>query len=54
MLVTSLRDLYLSSTPRQFTDDFESVEVFNSPGKFCQNFQDWQGLLNQGSGDRDW
>ena len=32
----------------KFTDDFESVEVFNSPGKFCQNFQDWQGLLNQG------
>ena len=34
--------------PEIFTTDFDTVEIFNSPNYFCRNFQDWQGLLNQG------
>lgn len=34
--------------PIAFSTDFDSVEIFNSPKYFCRNFQDWQGLLNQG------
>ena len=37
-----------SLDPLEFSDDFDSVEIFNSPNKFCKNFDDWQGLLNQG------
>jgi hypothetical protein len=31
-----------------FSTDFDTLEIFNSPNYFCRNFQDWQGLLNQG------
>ena len=34
--------------PMIFSADFDTLEIFNSPNYFCKNFQDWQGLLNQG------
>ncbi len=37
-----------SLDPMVFTTDFDTLEIFNSPNYFCKNFQDWQGLLNQG------
>jgi hypothetical protein len=37
-----------SLDPMIFSTDFDTLEIFNSPNYFCKNFQDWQGLLNQG------
>ena len=34
--------------PALFTDDFDTMEVFNSRGVFCRLMADWMGLLNQG------
>lgn len=31
-----------------WTDDFETVEVYNNQGDFCPVLADWLGLLNQG------
>jgi hypothetical protein len=32
----------------RFTTDFDSVEVFNSRGSFCEVFQDWLSLVARG------
>ena len=33
---------------RDWTTDFDTIEVFNGQGDFCQVFADWMGVLNQG------
>ena len=37
-----------SLDPEEFSSDFDSLEVFNGAGDFCQVTTDWLGLLNQG------